>query len=260
MAILLLAAGGFFAYRALQPGPPPAPVAAPAAPAPAPRAEPASVPVMAEEPAPPQYDLPTGEPLPDLDESDPPVRLAAVDLLGEDYVEQLVTPVDIVRKAVVTLDNLPRDKVALRLRVVPPLPGRFIASGDDEQWMVISPENFGRYTPWVKAFAAADTGQIVQAYARLYPLFQQAYQELGYPDARFNDRVIAVIDDLLAAPEIDEPVRLVRPHVLFQFADPGLEARSAGQKTLIRMGRENAAVVKAKLREIRASISAQAPR
>ncbi|MGH8487811.1 MAG: DUF3014 domain-containing protein, partial [Gammaproteobacteria bacterium] len=42
---------------------------------------------------------------------------------------------------------------------------------------------------------------------------------------------------------------------LYQFADPEVEKRSWGQKTLIRMGPANAAAVKAKLREIRASIA-----
>ncbi len=39
--------------------------------------------------------------------------------------------------------------------------------------------------------------------------------------------------------------------MLYEFADPDLETRSAGQKMLLRMGRENAARVKAKLGEIR---------
>lgn len=37
-------------------------------------------------------------------------------------------------------------------------------------------------------------------YVQLYPLFQQANVELGYPKSHFNDRVVTVIDHLLAAP------------------------------------------------------------
>jgi hypothetical protein len=44
--------------------------------------------------------------------------------------------------------------------------------------------------------------------------------------------------------------------VLFEFADPDLETRSAGQKILIRMGAENAVRVKAKLWEIRRELIA----
>ena len=56
-----------------------------------------------------------------------------------------------------------------------------------------------------------------------------------------------------------EPVRLVQPKVMYQFADPELEARSAGQKLLMRMGNANAALVKDKLRALRAELTASPP-
>ena len=65
---------------------------------------------------------------------------------------------------------------------------------------------------------------------------------------------------MAAAPEIDAPIRLMRPKVLYEFADPDLETRSAGQKILIRMGARNAARVKAKLREIRRELIAAGER
>ena len=81
---------------------------------------------------------------------------------------------------------------------------------------------------------------------------------LGYPNAYFNDRAVAVIDELLTTPEPEQPIPLVRPHVLYEYADPELEALSAGQKLLLRMGPDHAARVKAVLAEIRQRI-AQAP-
>ena len=93
-----------------------------------------------------------------------------------------------------------------------------------------------------------------------YPLFQEAYANLGHPPEYFNDRLIEVIDHLLATPELQDPIALARPNVQFEYADPNLEARSAGQKALIRMGRENATVIKNKLRDVRAALIAQQPR
>ncbi|MGQ0653783.1 MAG: DUF3014 domain-containing protein [Betaproteobacteria bacterium] len=52
----------------------------------------------------------------------------------------------------------------------------------------------------------------------------------------------------------------MRPKVLYEFVDPDLETRSAGQKIMLRMGAENAAKVKAKLREIRQEILAASTR
>ena len=89
-----------------------------------------------------------------------------------------------------------------------------------------------------------------------YPLFQQAYRELGYPDGYFNGiRLIVVIDHLLETPDVIEPVALTQPNVMYEYADPELESRSAGQKIMMRMGSENAARVRAKLREIRAVLT-----
>jgi hypothetical protein len=49
----------------------------------------------------------------------------------------------------------------------------------------------------------------------------------------------------------------VQPGVQYQYADPKIEALSAGQKALIRMGSANAAAVKEKLRALRAALAAQ---
>ena len=98
---------------------------------------------------------------------------------------------------------------------------------------------------------AVDSKQLVAIYVRFYPLFQQAYRELGYPDGYFNDRLVAVIDHLLATPDVKPPIALVQPKVLYQYADSELEALSAGQKAMLRVGPDNAAVLKAELREIR---------
>ena len=103
----------------------------------------------------------------------------------------------------------------------------------------------------MKIAAATDPKKLVELYVQLYPLFQQAYEKLGYPKKYFNDRLIVVLDNLLAAPNIKEPVKLVQPKVYYQYADPDLEARSIGQRILMRTGSKNEAAVKAWLREIR---------
>jgi hypothetical protein len=42
--------------------------------------------------------------------------------------------------------------------------------------------------------------------------------------------------------------------VMYQYSDPQLERQSAGRKLIMRLGPANAAIVKAKLREIRAEL------
>jgi hypothetical protein len=194
------------------------------------------------EPAPP--------PQATLDASDPAMREALANLFKGNKLPGFVQPMNLIRNTVATIDNLPRSKAAPRLWPVQPTPGAVstINAGDN---LVIAPNNSVRYAPFVALVHAVDSKQLVAIYVRFYPLFQQAYRELGYPDGYFNDRLVAVIDHLLATPDVKPPIALVQPKVLYQYADPELEALSAGQKAMIRVGPDNAAVLKAKLREIR---------
>jgi hypothetical protein len=198
-----------------------------------------------------------GEPqaqLPALNESDPAVSEALAGLWDGKTLEQFFNLKDFIRRIVATIDNLPRAKVALRLVPVKPVPGAFLTTGTGAG-LAVSPANSARYAPYVRLLEATDSKKIVAAYVRFYPLFQEAYRELGYPQGYFNDRLVEVIEHLIAAPELQGPVRLVRPKVFYLYADPELEARSAGQKTMMRMGGDNAIRVKAKLRELRGELT-----
>jgi hypothetical protein len=228
----------------------------PAAPVPAetavkPGAQPAGAPAI-------QHPLPSAshaDSLPKLDVSDAMLRQDLVGLIGREAFDALVYPSALVRRIVATVDNLPRRAAPRRMMPINPVPGPFRVSGQGEN-SEIAPENSARYAPYVRALESVDAATLVAAYVRAYPLFQQAYRELGYPDGYFNDRLVAALDDLLAAPEIGAPVKLVRPKVFYEFADPALETASAGQKIMIRMGADNARRVKAKLREIRQALAA----
>jgi Protein of unknown function (DUF3014) len=166
---------------------------------------------------------------------------------------------NIIHRFVASVDNLPRDHVSPRLMPVKPLPGLLVTTGTGES-LALSPLNATRYKPYVQLAEAVPTQALVLVYRRFYPLFQKQYENLGYPEKYFNDRVVEVIDHLLEAPDLQRPVRLSQPSVLYEFADPKLEGLSAGQKILLRIGRENALKMKAKLREIREALVSPAPK
>ena len=187
-----------------------------------------------------------------------PFRDSLSGVFGRDAVSQFLAPNDVIRRMVVTVDNLPRKKVAVERRPILPTGGTFATSGSDES-LTLSPNNYARYAPLVRMVEAADAKQLTTLYFRYYPLFQGAYEDLGYPKGYFNDRLVVVIDDMLATPQLKGPIKLVQPRVFYEFADPALESKSAGQKLLIRMGTENAAALKAKLTEVRNIIVTQKP-
>ncbi len=230
----------------------------PAAPPPAPAA------VQPPVPAEPQIRYPVAQeppekPLPALEVSDATMQNALGELLPDKPLIEFFQLQNFIHRVVATVDNLPRQKLASRLMPVNRAGGKFLATGKDAN-LAIGADNAARYAPYLRLADAMDTGKLVALYVRFYPLFQQAYQELGYPKGYFNDRLVEVIDHLLDAPEVQAPVKLVQPKVFYLFADPELEARSAGQKILMRIGNENAARIKAKLREIRGELTRQVPK
>jgi hypothetical protein len=200
----------------------------------------------------------TDEPLPALAESDKAVQDALAKLFGRNLAE-FFNLQDIIHRVVATVDNLPLGHLPAQLLPVKSVPGWLVTTGKDED-LSLSPKNAARYQPYVRVANSVPIAPLVAVYIRFYPLFQEQYEKLGYPDKYFNDRLVQVIDHLLATPEVKGPVRLTQTTVLYQFADPELEKLSAGQKILVRMGGENAAVVKAKLTEIRSALVASPPK
>jgi hypothetical protein len=149
-------------------------------------------------------------------------------ILSEGFIQRLVT----------TIDSLPEKKLPrTHLPLVPPA-GKFIVSGTAEAPQT-SPRNFVRYDPYVQLLERLNEELVIKIYVHFYPLFQKAYRQLGYKNAYFNDRLVNVIDHLLATPAPPEPILLAQPVVLYTFTDPLLENLSIGQKTLLRIGSEH---------------------
>jgi Protein of unknown function (DUF3014) len=191
--------------------------------------------------------------LPPLNDSDQVVHDSLTGLFGSKPVEQFLVPENVVRHIVVTIDNLPRKKVAAELRPVKPTPGETVVANQGDV-TTLSAANYARYAPFMHLVESTDPKTLATVYFRLYPLFQQAYEDLGYPGRFFNDRLVEVIDHLLAAPEPHGPIELVQPKVFYQYADPKLEDLSAGQKLMIRLGPANERSLKAKLRDFRTEL------
>jgi hypothetical protein len=193
--------------------------------------------------------------LPPLADSDSVFRPAISALIGEKALVEFFAMTGLAARIVATVDNLPRSKVATSMLPVRGPGGGFIVDGVADG-LGIGAANAERYSAHLRLAESVSMDRLAAAYVGLYPLLQQAYRELGYPQGHFNDRLVEVIDHLLATPAVDEPIPLVQPKVLYQFADPDLESRSAGQKLLLRMGAGNAARVKKTLLEFRREITA----
>lgn len=246
----------------------------PEAPAPPPVAveQPAPPPVVEEEMAEPDFTSPIvdEEPaieapaLPPLAESDPVAVETLSSLVGSEPVRQYVVSEAVIPRLVATLDALSGKQVPAAIKAVEGPAGTFQATANDDPASVIrnaagdpipqyvvDPVNYRRYTPYVEMLEAADTGALVASYRDHRPLFEEAFRQLGYPEGDFDQRLRALIDELLATPDVSGTVRLIKPEAYYLYADEELESLTAGQKILLRMGPDNAARVKARLVAIR---------
>jgi hypothetical protein len=197
--------------------------------------------------------------LPVMEQSDAALLAALAPAIGAGAVRDYLEPENLIRRLVVTVDNIPRQKIPVGRRPLRRLGAPFHAEGD-ELHATLDPQNYQRYAPYVAVVRNLDVAALMKVYVAFYPLVQHAYQDLGYPNGYFNDRLVEAIDVLLATPQLTGPVDLVRPNVMYEFADPALESRPAGQKLMLRLGPENASEIKAKLTELRSALTAASPR
>lgn len=189
---------------------------------------------------------------------------AVTDFLGSKAALTFFQLADFPRKFVATVDNLGRSHAPPVAWPINPTEGRFTVQPHDGA-TVVSSDNGLRYTPLVLLLENINVGLAVDLYVRMYPVLQQTYVNLGYPNRQFNDRLLQVINHLLATPaapqvmavqltEVKGPVPSLRPWVRYEFADQALEALSSGQKVMLRVGSVNQNRLKARLSALRQEI------
>lgn len=210
------------------------------------------------EPAKPKYPLPADSvpasaAMPAADQSDAPILAALQGLASRNALAQFLNMQDFARRFVVTVDHLPRERIPAQLSAVKRVPGALAVASEGDA-LILQSANFARYDAFVHFAESLSPKAMVAVYLRFYPLLQAEFQSMGFPRGHFNDRVVEAIDDMLAAPEVTGPIRLVQPRVHYRFADPLLEKMSAGRKLMIRVGPANAARLKTLLHALRAEL------
>lgn len=194
------------------------------------------------------------EPVPVLAESDAFVQQKALAMINNNVLSSSLVQQDLVRQFVVFVDNLAQGELT---RKVSPLKGpeKLFSVSEITNKVYLNPEGFHRYDAYVDSIAKMDEQSLITTYKQLTPLLEEAFTELGYSNAKFNDRMLQAIKMLLAAPIIEDPIELNSISVNYQFVDPNLEALPSAQKLLIRMGPENTRKLKVALRKIENQLS-----
>ncbi|MBU1436112.1 MAG: DUF3014 domain-containing protein [Gammaproteobacteria bacterium] len=178
------------------------------------------------------------EPLPTLDESDVYVQQKLLALPWKAGLASLFVNEEMIRRFVVQVDNIAQGRIVPEQALFKGLAQDFKAQKNDQQYQ-LEIANYKRYQRYLDLLESAPKAEVVALFNRLYPLLQQAYLELGYPDAQFRDRVQQAIRLLLSAPEIADEPRLALESVQYTFADPEIEQLSMAHKQMVRLGLKN---------------------
>ena len=160
----------------------------------------------------------------------------------------------LIRSIVVFVDNIsrgdfPQTSLPYK-RIGQEMPVRNI----DANLFVMEANAHERFNQLIDTFVAVDTVQAVILYRTLQPLFQQAYAEIGSRNVNFDDTLRSAINAVLRSSNVDGPYQLVKPSVMFLYADTSIENMEEMQKQLIRIGPENTEKLKAKLRQFLAQL------
>jgi hypothetical protein len=164
-------------------------------------------------------------------------------------VLRLLAQDQIVRKFVVFVENISRGEfpqTGLPYRALgEEMPVRNI----DENFFVMEDSAHARFDEIVQTFVSLDTDAAVTLYRALSPLFQQAYAEIGFRNVSFDETLRLSINNIVRTTNMEGPYQLVKPSVMYLYADASIENLQEVHKQLLRIGPDNTIILKAKLRE-----------
>jgi hypothetical protein len=186
-------------------------------------------------------------PVPQLDASDDFVRALVRQLSQKPEWAAWLASGNLVRSFVVSVDKIAVGSSPAK-ELKPAAPTTKFQTIGTGKTLRVDPAGYDRYNSMANVVDAIDPDGAARAYRRMHPLFQQAFDELGYTNLSFDDRLARALGLLVDVPVQEGDVMLRATSVTFQFANPELEALSPAQKHMLRMGPHNMRLVQTKLR------------
>ncbi len=184
---------------------------------------------------------------------DQAIGVALSALMAPPVWERHFQTTELVRKFVLSVDNLTAGKLQPKYRLLKPVPGH-LGILETDTLIMLDSGNATRYDALVSLIVNLNVGEVARIYRQFYPEIQRTYEALGFPGKAFDARLLEVIDHLLATTAPPAPIPLLQPKVFYQYADPELEAASAGQRMLYRLGPAHMARVQQWLTALRARL------
>jgi hypothetical protein len=187
--------------------------------------------------------------LPSLNDSDNFVLEGLSALQNGAALIRVLADEQLIRSIVVFVDNISRGEFPQTSLPYKRVGQEMSVRNIDENLFVMEANAHDRFNQLIDTFVAVDTDQAMILYRTLQPLFQQAYAEIGSRNVDFDDTLRSAINAVLRSPNVEGPYQLVKPSVMFLYADANIENLEEMQKQLIRIGAGNTEKLKAKLRQ-----------
>lgn len=261
-AVVILAVVALLVWQAQAPAPP-----AIVEEAPSPTAEPPRVEVTPTTPTTPPTDEtaapeacvqpPPPPPLPALGESDAVVAEGVTGCVGG-LAPAWLAQEDLLRRAAAVVAAAAAGRVPRGQLDFMAVNGPF-RTVERDGVAYVDPASYRRYVRFVDIVTCLPPERTVALVTRFEPLLAEALVALGEtgPDVRAG--VDTLLERVLAVPTPPGFVPLTRPNVLYEYADPSLEALDDFQKQLLRMGPANLARLQDHARAVRAELARPTP-
>ncbi len=198
-------------------------------------------------------DLVIPEPALKLEDSDPLVRETLAGPLSDSVFAQALRQDDLLERGTAFIDAAGNGSVLNKVFPLPQPEGKFEVK-EEAGKLTVDPATYARYDGYAAAIGALDPDTLATAFHEFRPLLEQAYANLGYKEEDMDNSLIRALDQVLAAPVLDEPAALEQHITTYTYADESLENLPPIAKQLMRMGPENQRIIQDQARALRAAL------
>lgn len=186
--------------------------------------------------------------LPSLLDSDSFIREELQTELSQPALDWLQQP-DLVRRGAVVLENAARGEYPRGQLAFIRLGGSYKILTRGDRYFV-DPSTYQRYDEVVELMISVPAQRLARLISMLDPLLIEALRELGIDVESTEVSIEYALENVLLTPLLTGEIELVRPNVLYEYADPRLESLNPFKKQLLRTGPKNLAKLQSYAREL----------
>lgn len=185
----------------------------------------------------------------DLENSDETVRERALGLSANEMFARWLQTEGIIKKFTAAVDSV-ANGTSPRSQIDFFKPDEKFKTYVENDVTYISPDSYDRYNPAAAVVSSLDAEGCAKLFRQLKPAFQEAYAELGYPEADFQKTLEKAFVELLEVPVLEYDMPVEKKIQTFAFVNGELERMSDAQKHFLRMGPQNVRKIRDKIKEI----------